>query len=168
MKRILLIIICFAFIKTTYSQNDIAFCKAVETGDFNKVERIFKREIKKRKNGKVYNNGPGMGMQITHIYNLDTLTMWLKSKTCIKDAFWDKCQNKISIYPGSAIIGVLFKTKNSFQEKCFLIQIGTTGTLKIYNWRIPFSKMKNKLIFKKMYDCAGFITEHNKNCNVSK
>lgn len=49
MKRILLIIICFAFIKTTYSQNDIAFCKAVETGDFNKIERIFKREIKKRK-----------------------------------------------------------------------------------------------------------------------
>ena len=103
-------------------------------------------------------------MQINHQYTIDTLTMWLKNKSCIEDAFGDKCQTKISIYPGWAIIGAIFKTKKGMLEKCFYIQEGTTGSIQLFKWRFPFFKMKNKLIYKKMYDQPGFIEQQKKNC----
>ena len=147
-----------------FSQTNSSFCKAVENSRFKKVERIFKREFNKRRNGNEYYHGPGSGMQINHQYTIDTLTMWLKNKSCIEDAFWDKCQIKISIYPGWTIIGAIFKTKKGLVEKCFYIQEGTTGSIKIFNWQFPFFKMKNKLIYKKMYDQTGFIEQQKKNC----
>lgn len=165
MKKIalLLIVVCsFCYASAQINQR---FCSAVEKGNFKKAERIFKREIKKRKNGTAYDNGPGSGMQITHQYNLDTLTMWLKNQPCVEDAFWDKCQNKIMIYPGWSIIGVKFKTNGGVTEKCFSIQEGTTGTIKIFGWKPHLFKAKNKLVYRKMSDCEGFIEQQQANCN---
>ena len=163
--RTSIVIVLFILISPKiFSQINSSFCKAVENSRFKIVERIFKREIKKRRNGTPYYNGPGSGMQITHQYNIDTLTKWLINKPCIEDAYWDKCQIKISIYPGWIIIGAIFKTKKGLQEKCFYIQEGTMGSIKIFKWRFPFLKMTNKLVYKKMYDQPGFIEQQKKNC----
>lgn len=78
MKLVLLFLLLFGFITPVFSQKIDCFCKAVEKQIFKKVARIFNRELKKRKNGTTFDNGPESGMQITHQYNLDTITLWLK------------------------------------------------------------------------------------------
>ncbi|KAF0198470.1 MAG: hypothetical protein FD166_1111 [Bacteroidetes bacterium] len=164
MKKLLLFLLSFLFLSQVQSQDRCALCKAVEKENFRKVERLIRKEVRKRKQGISFYNGPGSGMQITHLPNLDTITLWLKSKPCVEDAAWDKCQKKPAIYPGWASIGAKFKTSSGIREKCFLIQKGTLGSLYIFGWRPHIFKMKNKLIYRKMYDCEGFIENEKKNC----
>ncbi|MFT3682057.1 MAG: hypothetical protein QM791_17410 [Ferruginibacter sp.] len=156
------------FVNIGFSQVNQAFCEAAAKGNFNKVERLFKREIKKRSNGTSYDNGPGSGMQITHQYNLDTLIMWLKSQPCVEDAYWDKCETKISIYPGWVVIGAKFKTEQGITEKCFHLQQGTTGNINIFGWKAHLFKRQHKLVYKKMYTCDGFIEKQRSICNSQK
>jgi len=163
MKLFIAVITCCFFSGPAFSQNT-RFCKAVEKGNFKKAERIFKRQVKKRKGGTAYYNGPGSGYQITHFYNLDTLTMWLKNMPCVEDAVWDKCQQKEMIYPGSSSVGVKFNTKKGIVEKCFWIQEGTTGNVNIFGWKPHIFKSRDILRYKKMYDCKGFTELQRKNC----
>ncbi len=164
MKKLLLFLLSFLFLNLAQSQDRCTLCKAAEKENFGKVERIIRKEVKKRKHGISFYNGPGSGMQITHVPNLDTITLWLKSKPCVEDAAWDKCQMKEALYPGWSSIGIKFKTASGIKEKCFLIQEGSTGTLNIFGWRPHIFKTKNKLIYRKMYDCEGFIENQKKNC----
>lgn len=140
------------------------FCTSIDNGKYRTIERKFKREVKKRKKGVAYDNGPGSGMQISHNSDLDSLTQWFKNMDCVEDASWDKCQEKISIYPGWSIIGVKFKTKNGIEEKCFHIQEGTMGNIVFFKWKFHLFKYKNILVYKKMYNCDGFIEIQKKNC----
>ena len=153
---------------SVYSQNNASFCKAVGKNNFNKVERLVKKEIRKKRSGTQYDNGQGSGIQVTHVYDLDTITSWLKRFPCVEDAFWDKCQVKISIYPGWSVIGVRLNTESGPSEKCFHIQEGTTGSISIFGWRPHLFKYRNKLIYKKMCDCEGFIEQQKNNCNTQQ
>ncbi len=164
MKYFLTILFAVLFFLSAYAQNELKFCKAVEKENFRKVERLFKREIKKRKSGLQNDNGKGSGIQVNHQYTFDTLTLWLKKMPCIEDAFWDKCEIKIAIYPGWTVIGAKFKTTSGIKEKCFTIQIGTTGTVNIFGWKPKLCKAKNSLVYKKMADCSGFIAKQKQNC----
>jgi len=167
--RLFIPIILFLSISTiTRSQGNSTFCKAVENEKFKKVERVIKKKVRKIKNGTTYYNGPGSGMQIDHIHNIDTLVMWMNTMPCIADAASDKCEIKISIFPGWIVIGAIFKSSKGISEKCFYIQEGTTGAVNIFGWRPHIFKMKNKLIYKKMYDCPGFVEQQKKNCNEFK
>lgn len=167
--RIFISFIFFHFLfNSAFSQDNCIFCRAVENKNFNKTERIFKREIKKYKHGIKYDNGPGSGIQISHVAGLDSLTAWLKNKPCVADAYWDRCQSKIAIYPGWSSIGVKFKTKSGEIEKCFYIQEGTLGITDIFGWRPHVFKTRNILVYKKMYDCLGFIEQQKKECDQGK
>ncbi|MES2430844.1 MAG: hypothetical protein V4556_07885 [Bacteroidota bacterium] len=162
--KIIIISILFCLSASLFAQDKTAFCKAVKNEDFKKVERLLKKQLNKRKRGIIYYNGPGSGNQISHTENLDTLTMWLQSMPCVTAAAWDRCQNKIMIYPGFASIGAKFKTKKGIVEKCFFIQIGTTGNVNAFGGRMHVFKAKNILVYKKMYDCKGFVEEQKKLC----
>ena len=164
MKYFLTILFAVLFFLSAYPQNELKFCKAVEKDNFRKVERIFKREVNKIKSGFQYDNGPGSGIQTTHQYTFDTLTAWLKNMPCIEDAYWDKCEIKIAIYPGWTNIGAKFKSPSGVKEKCFSIQMGTTGTVNIFGWKPKLCKEKNSLVYKKMFDNAGFIDRQKQNC----
>jgi hypothetical protein len=164
MKILTILFLALATMNALYSQEDCSFCRAVEKGNFQKAERIFKREVKKRKNGTSYYNGPGSGMQVTHQYNIDTLTLWLKNKPCVKEATWDECQNKPAIYPGWAVIGAKFNTRFGSIEKCFYLQEGTMGTLHVFGWKPHLFKSRNILMLKRVAYCEGFIEEQEKKC----
>ncbi len=166
MKLIILLVITFSLFgvakvqaqaQAVQDRGSEKFCKAVEKGRFNKIERMFKRQLKQRRNGTKYDNGPGSGMQITHQYNLDTLVLWFKSFPCVKDAAWDKYQIKIAIYPGGSTIGVKFFCGEEIKEYCFLIQEGTLGTINLFGWHPQLFKMKNKLVYKRMIENPGFV-----------
>lgn len=161
---IITLMIMFFACQQTFSQNEQAFCKAVKKKNFNKVERIIYKLVKKNKKGVTYFNGQGSGYQINLAPSLDSITNWIKKQPCVEDAFWDKCQMKIQIYPGNSAIGVKFKTGNEIIEKCFMIQEGKTGQVKFFKWRLKLFKAKNVLVYKKMYDCKGFIETQKSNC----
>ncbi len=164
--KIILLTIFFFIYQNSFSQNEKAFCKAVAEMRFNKVERMIKKIIKKNRKGQIYFNGEGSGYQINLAPSLDSITNWLKRQSCVEDAYWDKCQMKILIYPGSSSIGVKFKTKKGIVEKCFWIKEGTTGQLNIFGWRPKVAKAKQQLVYKKMYDCKGFVETQKKNCDL--
>jgi len=150
------------------AQDNNHFCKAVEKGNFNKVERLIKKESRKVKKGISFYNGPGSGMLVSHVTGLDSLTSWLAEKPCVEDAFWDKCQVKISIYPGWSVIGAKFIVNGKIQEKCFHFQEGTTGTINIFGWRPHVLRTRNLLIYKRMYDCPGFIIRQREVCSGNR
>lgn len=144
------------------AQSEMRLCKAIEKGKFGKVERIVKRQIKSLPEFKESDASGKINLSMEE--NVENLTLWFKNMNCVEDAFEDKCQNKIAIYPGWSIIGVKFKTSSGIEEKCFSIQKGTTGTINIFGWHPKVSRMKNKLVYKKMYNCPGFVEEQKRNC----
>ena len=162
--KITLLLIFTLSIQQLFCQNGKLFCKAVEKMNFKKVERQIKKLIHKNKTGQTYFNGEGSGNQINLSPCFDSITNWLKKQDCVEDAFWDKCQIKVSIYPGYSSIGVKFRTKKGVIEKCFLIQEGTTGQLNLMGWKPKIFKYKKILIYKKMYDCDKFIEKQKLNC----
>jgi hypothetical protein len=164
MKVFIVIIVSLFLLSVTNAQSRSSFCNAVEGGNFKKVARQFNKQVKCRKWGKTFDNGPGSGMQVTHVYDLDTLTLWLKNMPCVADAYWDKCQVKIGIYPGWVEIGAKFNTRDGIREMCFCLQEGTTGAIHILGWQPHLFKSKNKLILKRLYDCEGFIDKQKANC----
>jgi hypothetical protein len=167
MRFIISVVVFLLLLTPAIAQKSNSFCKAVKNENFNKAERIFKREIKKWKYGVKYDNGPGSGIQINHTPGLDSLTNWLKNKRCVEDAYWDKCQIKELLYPGWASIGAKFRTRNGIVEKCFYIQEGTMGQMSIFGWRPHARKSRNILVYKKIYNCSGFIEKQKKECDES-
>ena len=167
MKNTTILFLLFFFsVYSAMSQCEKKICKAAAKGNFNKVERIVKRIVKRIPEAKEETDG--VPTYITMDKNIEELTSWFKNLACVEDAFEDKCQIKISIYPGWSIIGVRFMTNTGIEEKCFSIQKGTTGAIKIFTWKPTISRMKSKLVYKKMYDCPGFIVEQKKNCMPQK
>jgi hypothetical protein len=122
------------------------------------------KAIYKNRKGVIYFNGEGSGYQINFSSSLDSITYWLKRQDCVLDAFWDKCQDKIAIYPGHSSIGIQFNTKTGITEKCFLIQEGTNRQLNLFGWKPKLFKPKKILLYKKMYDCENLIELQKKNC----
>ena len=165
MKYSILLLLNLAFISVIEGQNKQIFCNAVQTDSYDRTERYIKNQIKEFRKGKVFYNGEGSGYQISFKEAYDTIVCRMKQFECVEDAFSDKCAEKIAIYPGSSSIGIILKSGEKWAEKCFHIQEGTIGRLNILGWRPRISKSKNILIYKKMYDCVGFVDEQKKNCN---
>ena len=145
--------------------SSIQFTKAIEKGNFKKVEHIFKKQIKKYRKGFQYDNGPGSGIQTTYTPSFDSLVNWLKLHKGVEDATWDKCQIKLEVYTGYSIVGAVFKTKKGVVEKCFLIRKITTGNVHIFCWYPHIFKYKNKLVYEEMSSCNGFVKEQKNLCN---
>ena len=162
-KIIIVLLLGFTF-QISLAQTNNTFCKAVAKENFNKIERLVKKQVRHHKKGQRYYNGTGSGYQTNFTLSFDSITTWFKSQNCIDDAYWDKCQNKIAIYPSWSIIGVKFRTKNRTVEKCFSIQQGTTGKINFFGWKPTLFKMKNRLVYRKSYDCKGFIALQKLNC----
>lgn len=128
----------------------------------HQVKRIVKREIRKHRFGEQYDNGPGSGMQTSFNSTHENLILKLKALPNVEDATWDKCANKIDIYPGWSVIGVKFKGDSL--ESCFHIQHGSLGTIWLFGFRPPIFKPKFKLIYKKMYHEVGFVKKQHQIC----
>lgn len=167
--KIILLTTTLFIYQRLFSQSNHAFCKAIANADFNKTERIFKRQVKKYAEGYTYSSqDSGWGNTTSYYTNYTAIINWLKKQECVADAFWDKCQAKAAIYPGQTTIGVKFKTKDGIAEKCFLIQEGTTGQVNILGWKPKLCKSKPKLVYRKMFNCENFIEQQKKNCTGLK
>lgn len=153
---------CLSF-DNSFSQSR-SFEKAIEKGNFGKAERLVKKKIREYKNGVEFFNVPANSKQVSFVAAYDSIVNWLMLHKGVKDATWDKCQNKVAIYPGASTIGIVFQMKNDVVEKCYRVQEGTTGQPNIFGWRPAMFKPKMKLIFKGSSDCTGFIQKQKRLC----
>ena len=163
-KKIILSLLLGYSFQMAWAQSPTKCSKAIEKENFKKVERLLQQQVRHHKNGQRYYNGAGSGYQTNFTPALDSITNWFKNQSGVVDTYWDKCQQKEAIYPGWSVIGVKFKTKKGIVEKCYSIQQGTTGNVNLLGWKPKLFKTKNKLVYKKSYDCKGFIELQKLNC----
>ena len=150
------------------AQSNSTFCKAVEKQNFKKIERMVKRKVNQNSSGTQFYNGPGSGMQTSFLPNMDKFCAWLTSYSCVDTAVYDKCETKISIYPGWFVLGANFKTKTSTFERSFYIQAGTTGNLNFLGFRFHAFQYQEKLVYKKMYERKDFVKNQLALCDEEK
>lgn len=168
MKNFTFLLLFVISLNSTRAQQAEKICKAVHKENYRPLERFVKKQIKLRKHGSTYYNGPGSGMQVSHVGSLDSITGLLKSLDCIADAAWDKCQIKIAIYPGGSTIGVILNTSNGKREMCFSVQEGTTGNVRLLGCRMKLFKARNILVFKNRKECSDFVRQQKALCTPKK
>ncbi len=95
---------------------------------------------------------------------LDTILKEVKNLEFTTDAYFDFCQTKLSIYPGSATLGVMLSVDGKSIEKCYDIQVGDFWQSK-KDLRKNGVKNLDKLIYKKNYINKGFIEQQRELCN---
>ncbi|MFH1121303.1 MAG: hypothetical protein V1775_15900 [Bacteroidota bacterium] len=163
-RKIIILTAMFLNFEIASSQNEKALCKAVDNMKFRKAEKIVRKVIRINQTGQTNPDSEAGGYTINLSPCFDSITNWLKKRECVDDAFWDKCQAKMAIYPGWSSIGVKFRTKKGIVEKCFLIQEGTTGQVNLLGWRPKLFKSKKILVYNRMVDCEKFIEQQKKYC----
>jgi hypothetical protein len=118
--KIILSLLLGCTLHMTLAQSNTKLCKATEKEHFKKIQRLLKQQVRHHKNGQRYYNGEGSGYQTNFTPALDSITNWFKNQSCVVDAYWDRCESKIAIYPGWSVIGVKFKTKKWNPRKMLL------------------------------------------------
>lgn len=149
-------------ISSAYAQNHCPLCDAVNKGKLNRVEKIVKNEILKYKYGKVATNGSSS--YPTYHEAFDSIVSWLNKKECVATAAWDKCQSKIMIYPGHAVIGAVFKTPKGDMEKTFLLRLGKIMSINRWLGWLHHFKTKERFYYKEMKHGNGFVKQQKALC----
>jgi len=158
--RMNLLPLMFVLISINLFAQNCHLCKAVEKGNFKRVEKIIKNKLIERKYGDQINNGNAIYTSYNNVY--DDLVVWLTQKKCVDLAAWDKCQIKILPYPSYATIGVIFKTQNNEVEITFHIQEGHSSRLKYW------LHARERLYYLSMEEVNGFVKKQISLCDLEK
>ncbi|WP_123776051.1 hypothetical protein [Brumimicrobium aurantiacum] len=140
-------LLLFIFMATNLiGQDDCKLCKTISKGQFNKMEHIVKTELLKYKYGTIIKSPSASYTNYDDSY--DTIVAWLNSKSCVEQATWDKCQDKIQPYPNFSRLGFRLKSGDEF---VFHIQQGHSNNLKN---RLKF---RERLYYLSMTEDKGFV-----------
>jgi hypothetical protein len=97
---------------------------------------------------------------------LDTILKEVNKLEYVVDAYFDNCQEKTAIYPGSSTLGVKLMINGKSIEKCYEIQVGDYSIKKGFLGRnVENTGNFDKLIYKKNYIKRGFIDHQRELCN---
>ena len=158
--KVIFLLILLLFTLTVLGQREKAFCRAVENRDYKKMERVVKKMVRKNRKATLLDNGTG-SMYRSCTPSLDAITAWLNKQVCT-EACWDKCQDKLDMYPIPSTIGLKMVVENDTIEKCFVVY-------EVERMRLNFLghcifRSSPKLDYKAMIECPNFIDEQIKNC----
>ncbi len=148
-----------------FGQHKTPFGKAVYTSNFGKVERLVRAQILKNKKASTLNYESASSTVTTFVPNLDSIVAWLTKQEGVVDACWNKCENKLLLYPGHSTIGCLLQTKDSLVEKILIVQEGTTGCVRLFGYNFKLTAAKPILVYQKMCSSNGFVLRQYKLCN---
>lgn len=162
MRLFTVLLISFLSIYCDAQEHFSSLEKAIDNSNFKKLERRFKKEVRRHKKGQVIQNGTSS--YTVHHETAEYLVSWLKKNQNIIEAHSDKCSNHISIYPGWFTVGAIFQTKNGIKERAFTVQEGKTGNIHLFKWRFHMFKSKNVLVYKHMKEIPGFVQIQRWNC----
>ena len=128
------------------------FCRWVEKGQMNKVEKAIKQQIHRYRSGEQVPTSSG-DSYTTHGGVLNLIEGWLNDKPCV-EATWDKCEVKIALFPGHARLGARY---NNGQELCYNVQLGKTRSINKWLGWLHYFPESNKMIYQGSSVCDGFV-----------
>ena len=101
---------------------------------------------------------------IVHHQTFDSLAAFLRRQPGVVDAEWDRCIGKLDLWPGHSTIGLRVMIDGLEHERCYGVQEGIPGTIKLFGWRPHVRKDREQLKYKGARACDGFIEQQRKYC----
>ena len=93
------------------------------------MDRWMKKEIHRQRKGQVITT-PSTSY-VVHRATFDGLVAFLQRQPGVENAAWDRCTNKIMLWPGHSTIGVRVMLDGAVHERCYRVQEGIPGTLRL-------------------------------------
>lgn len=143
-------------------QDPDGFARAVERGKMAAIDRWMKRELMALRKGAQMDNGSAM---ITvHSLTYNSIVDWLRKQPGVIDAAWDGCMNKLDLWPGHSTIGLRVMLGGVEHERCYRLQEGIPGTIKLFGWRPKVRRSRQHLKYLGATECPGFVAEQRAYC----
>lgn len=145
-----------------FAQDTEALALALNSGREHRVDRWVKRELHRMRKGHVLVTPTAS--YIVHDPTFDTLVAVLRRQPGVIDAAWDKCINKLDLWPGHSRIGVRFIVNGTEHERCYSVQEGIPGVIRLPGWRPHVRKDRQHLKVLAAHDCPGFVEQQRAYC----
>ena len=147
-----------------WAQDATTFRKAIESGKVERLDRWMKRTIHDQRKGHLVNNGSST--YIAHQATYDTIVAFVRQQPGVIDAGWDRCVAKAAIWPGHSVVGITCQMGGRTVERCWRVQEGRLGTIRIGSWRPRIRKPQEELRYTGARECTGFVAEQRKQCEA--
>lgn len=119
------------------------------------MDRWMKHEIHRVRKGHVITTPSAS--YIAHHATFDTLVDFLRRQPGVDDAASDRCMDKIMIWPGHTTIGMRWLIEGRPIERCWSVQEGRPGSIRLFGWRPHVRKDRQHLRYQRAAECAGFV-----------
>lgn len=159
--RVLLIGLLFVTL-AVQAQDVKRFQRALASGNERILDRWMKRELHQQRRG--HPVAASQGVYIVHAPTYDSLVAFLRRQPSVEDAAWDKCINKIDIWPGHSTIGLRWRSNGQLIERCWGVQEGRPGTINLFGWRPTVRKSRAQLKYRRASSCPGFVEQQRTFC----
>ncbi len=126
------------------------------------MDRWMKKEIHRQRKGQVITT-PSTSY-VVHRATFDGLVAFLQRQPGVENAAWDRCTNKIMLWPGHSTIGVRVMLDGAVHERCYRVQEGIPGTLRLPGWRPHVRRDREHLKFLGASECEGFVEAERARC----
>jgi len=160
MKKLLLAMMLAPMLST--AQDPEAFERALKSGNVKKLDRWMKRELHHQRKGHLQVT-PSASYYV-HDRTFDSLVAFLRLQPGVQDAARDKCIGKIAIWPGHSRIGVRFEMNGAMHERCYSVQEGRPGQIRLFGWRPHVRKDREDLKYLGAVECQGFVAQQHQFC----
>ncbi len=144
------------------AQDVIGLARALEHKSPRTLDRWMKRALDHHRKGTQIVTPSGS--YTVHSPTYDSLVTWLRRQPGVVDVEWDRCINKLLLWPGHSTIGVRVRLGGLVRERCYTLQEGRPGTIKLPGWRPKVRKSREELKLVGVRECPGFMAEQRRNC----
>jgi len=155
-------IIALLIANASSAQDTVAFARALDHHNPRALDRWVKRELHNHRKGTRI-TAPGSSYT-SHSDTYDNLVAWLRGQPGVVDAEWDRCIGKLDIWPGHSTIGVRVQLGGVVRERCYTLQEGRPGTIKLPGWRPNVRKSREELKLVRVRECEGFVAQQLRTC----
>ena len=149
-----------------HAQNAQRFQHALNARSESALDRWMKHELHRHRKRQLIDTPNGSYGSYAPTY--DSLVAFLRRQPGVEDAMWDRCMGKLDIWPGHSNIGVRWHARGQVFERCWTVQEGIPGTLKLPGWRPHVRKDRELLTYKRARACPGFVEQQRKYCTEGR
>lgn len=144
------------------AQDAKRFQRALNARIEHRLDHWVKREIHRQREGQLIPTPSGSYR--SHAPTFDSLVAFLRRQPGVEDAAWDRCMGKLDIWPGHSTIGMRWHARGQVIERCWGVQEGIPGALKLPGWRPHVRKDRQNLKCRWAKECLGFVEQEVRRC----
>ena len=126
------------------------------------LDRWMKKELHRQRKGQLVTTPSAT--YIVHHQTFDSLAAFLRRQPGVVDAEWDRCIGKLDLWPGHSTIGLRVLIDGMEHERCYRVQEGIPGVIRLPGWRPHVRKDRQHLKVLAAHDCPGFVEQQRAYC----